>query len=83
MPCRSASFLNLRRTVIKAQHSFVHCLKGKLVHLLATLVLIGSSGIANAGIIYEVNRTVGAGSVVGFMETDGTLGAITGANFID
>jgi PEP-CTERM motif len=44
---------------------------------------MGSAGIVNAGIIYEVNRSIGAGSVVGFLETDGTLGAITGANFTD
>ena len=41
------------------------------------VVLINS---ANATIIYNVNRTVGAGSVTGFVETDGTLGVLSTAN---
>lgn len=41
----------------------------------------GAAVAAHAGIVYQVARTVGAGTLTGFIETDGTLGAITAANF--
>jgi hypothetical protein len=34
-------------------------------------------------IVYQVNRTIGAGSVTGFIETDGTLGALTQLDVVD
>jgi len=34
-------------------------------------------------IVYQVSRTVDAGTVTGFIETDGTLGTLTSANIID
>lgn len=38
---------------------------------------------ASASIVYQVNRTVGAGTVVGFIETDGTIGTLASANITD
>lgn len=38
---------------------------------------------ASANIVYSVNRTIGAGSVVGTIETDGTLGTINSGNILD
>ena len=38
---------------------------------------------ANAQITYEVDRVVGAGTVTGFIETDGTLGVISTGNIIN
>jgi len=34
-------------------------------------------------IFYSVNRTVGIGTVTGFIETDGTLGVLSAANMVD
>lgn len=34
-------------------------------------------------ITYQVNRVIGAGSVTGFIQTDGTIGVLSAANFID
>ena len=42
-----------------------------------------ATSIVQAGPIYDVSRTVGAGSVVGTIETDGTIGALFTANIID
>lgn len=39
-------------------------------------------GCANAA-TYNVNRVVGSGSVVGFIETDGTLGALSQLSIVD
>ena len=44
--------------------------------LLVTFFLMCCTTTASASIIYDVNRTIGAGTVVGFIETDGTLGAL-------
>ena len=38
---------------------------------------------ANASVIYNVDRTVGAGTVTGFIETDGTLGPLASGDIID
>jgi hypothetical protein len=37
----------------------------------------------HANIIYDVNRTIGLGSVVGFVETDGTLGTLATSNILN
>jgi len=50
------------------------------LRFLVALALFGGAGIANASIIYDLNRTIGAGSAVGFIETDGTLGFLSSAN---
>lgn len=39
--------------------------------------------VALAGPIFNVNRTIGPGSVLGSIETDGTLGVLSTANVID
>ena len=38
------------------------------------------SATTNASIIYNVDRTVGSGSVTGFIETDGTIGVLSSVN---
>jgi hypothetical protein len=38
---------------------------------------------SHATIIYTINRDIGAGSVTGFVETDGTLGILGEANIVD
>jgi hypothetical protein len=49
---------------------------------ITTSLLVGLASAAQAT-TYNINRTVGAGTVSGFFETDGTLGAIVQANVID
>jgi hypothetical protein len=47
-----------------------------------SLALFGLSvSSANASVIYNVDRTIGSGTVTGFMETDGALGVL-GASII-
>ena len=46
-------------------------------------LLVGSSVTSGAGLIYEVDRIVAPGSITGTIETDGTLGVLTAADFID
>ena len=54
--------------------------------IVAAVAVIGWGAIlvaptaANASIVYDVNRTIGAGTVIGFIETDGGLGALSVAN---
>jgi hypothetical protein len=38
---------------------------------------------AGPGIVYQVNRSIGGGTVTGFITTDGTLGVLSSANIID
>ena len=49
----------------------------KRVLLLALLLPMG----AMADPIFDINRTIGPGSVVGTMTTDGTIGVLSAANF--
>lgn len=49
---------------------------------IATVALMLMSGVAHA-ITYSVNRTIGAGSVTGYIETDGTLGLLSSGNITD
>ena len=52
--------------------------------ILSSLVLLGLSiSVANASLVYNVDRTVGTGSVSGFIETDGTLGSLETKNITD
>ncbi len=39
--------------------------------------------VAQANIIYNLDRAVGSGTVSGFFETDGTLGALSAGNFVN
>ena len=54
-------------------------------HLIfALVVLLLGSVLSNASpITYTVARTIGTGSVTGFIETDGTLGVLSAGNFVD
>ena len=42
-----------------------------------------ASVTADASIVYNLNRTIGAGTVTGFIETDGTIGVLSTANITD
>jgi len=50
-------------------------------HLVAVACLVPS--IASASIVYSINRTVGLGTVVGFVKTNGTEGALDTADLED
>jgi len=50
---------------------------------LALLAVLLSPMAANADIIYTVDRTVGDGTVNGYITTDGTLGVLSTANIVD
>ena len=49
----------------------------------AMLFLLVAATASHAAIVYTVNRTIGAGSVVGSVTTDGTLGVLSAANVTD
>ena len=51
--------------------------------LIAILVLLLATATANASFIYTVERTVGDGTISGFIETDETLGNLFLGNVID
>jgi len=52
--------------------------------ILISLALLGFSiSSANASVVYNVDRTIGDGTVIGFIETDGTLGALVASNIDD
>src|SRR5664279_2210679 len=59
--------------------------KTKALPLIFTLVvmLLGTAVCYASPISYNVNRTVGIGSVTGFIETDGTLGVLGVGDFVD
>lgn len=50
--------------------------KIRAIALIAGAITLGSVSTADASIIYQVDRTIGAGSVTGYIETDGTLGPL-------
>ncbi len=54
-----------------------------ILKLITALFVFGSMTANAVPIIYDVNRTIGAGSVVGSITTDGTLGSLTIPNVID
>ncbi len=53
-----------------------------MLGLSAAVIALGFAGPATASLIYDVNRTIGAGTVTGFLETDGTLGGLSNANLV-
>src|SRR5664279_3454359 len=59
--------------------------KKKGLHLIITLIvmLLGAVVCYASPITYNVARTIGVGSVTGFIETDGSLGVLSAANFVD
>ncbi len=53
---------------------------GVCLAITAITMLLGA-GVSNANpVAFHVNRTIGAGSVTGTIQTDGTLGILTAAN---
>lgn len=54
-----------------------------MLGLSVAVIALGFAGPADASLIYEVNRTVGDGTVTGFLETDGTIGALSNSNLLD
>jgi hypothetical protein len=59
-----------------------------MASILKPLISAGFAAIAfvsaaHANIIYNVNRVIGAGSVVGFVETDGTIGTLATSNILN
>src|ERR1039458_3312582 len=57
-------------------------MKSKILGFLAVVLLAGPMA-ASANIIYTVDQLIGAGSVVGTIETNGTLGTINAADILD
>lgn len=55
----------------------------KKVLAMLAIVTMGMTQVAYAGLVYNVNRTIGAGTVTGFIETDGTIGSLSFANITD
>ena len=55
---------------------------GLAVAVFASASALLGGALQAAPITYNVNQTIGAGSVVGTVETDGTLGVLGTANFI-
>lgn len=52
------------------------------VRRLVPLLLLAPA-LAHGTLIYDVSRTIGAGSVTGFITTDGTLGVLSDPNIVD
>ena len=46
----------------------------------AGIIILLASGQANATTVYNLDRIIGAGTVTGFIETDGTIGVLSSAN---
>jgi len=59
--------------------------KTKGLHLIFTLIvmLLGVAVCSASPITYSVARTIGVGSVSGFIETDGSLGVLSAGNVVD
>ena len=59
-------------------------LRSSSVALISSFFVLSLAwGPAHAGPIFNVNRTIGVGSVVGTIETDGTIGVLATANILD
>src|SRR5271157_1463107 len=55
-----------------------------LALIFALIVMLLVAVVCSASpITYNVSRTIGIGSVTGFIETDGTIGGLTSANIVD
>jgi hypothetical protein len=55
----------------------------KRAYLQAMILVFALASTGKADINYVVSRTVGTGSVTGTIETDGTVGTLTGANVVN
>ena len=51
--------------------------------IVSFLLLFTFASVASANITYNVNRTIGGGSVSGFIVTNGALGTLSNANLVD
>lgn len=51
--------------------------------VMSAAILLGPAAGDASPIVYQVNRIVGAGSVTGFIETDGSMGVLNASNFVD
>jgi len=58
-------------------------MKTNLLKLLASLSLIAPLAANAAPIVYDVNRIIGTGTVMGTITTDGTIGALDTSNIMD
>jgi len=57
-------------------------MNSNLARIAAISVALAAPGLAHAGpIVYNVNQSIGTGSVTGTLTTDGTIGTLSGANF--
>ena len=54
-----------------------------LLALVALVLTTGPMAAGAASIVYDVNRTIGAGTVTGFVQTDGTFGVLSSGNITD
>ena len=57
--------------------------RGFYLSFLLAILLLGVMVCNAAPISYNVNRTIGIGSVTGFIATDGSLGVLTSGNIVD
>jgi hypothetical protein len=58
-------------------------MKRILLALVALVVTTGPMAAGAASIVYDVNRTINAGTVTGFVQTDGTIGTLGSTNITD
>lgn len=58
-------------------------MKRNLLALAALVIAISPMTTNAASIVYDINRTIGAGTVTGFVQTDGTLGVLSAPNITD
>ena len=56
---------------------------GLSVIVMSAAILLGPLAGHASPITYHVNRVIAAGSVTGFIETDGSMGALSASNFVD
>lgn len=85
--CNQLSYLGVIRALAREMPTLAsqHTKLGEMnmMRLLAAMIVAVLSSVASANIVYNLNRTVGAGSAVGFIETDGTIGILSAANIVD
>ena len=58
------------------------CNKVNVFAIAIAIFLLGFTVEVDAD-IYNVSRTIGGGTVNGFIETDGTLGSLSAVNVVD
>ena len=54
----------------------------KLIGGLVGLAFFAMAGTVHASVIYNIDRVVGTGTVMGFIETDGTIGILNDSNIV-